>query len=103
VPIVCLSQLSRNKDEKTEPQLSDLRDSGELEQNANKVIFLWQLDVFPDGTKEVGMSVAKNRRGRLGAVRTEFDGAHMRFTEIDYIEQGEKSQRKYGNGILDRS
>lgn len=102
VPILCLSQLSRSKDEKTEPTLSDLRDSGELEQNANKVMFLWQLEAFEDGTKEIGVSVAKNRRGRLGAVKMEFNGNYMRFAEIDYLSDAERKQSrpKYGNGII---
>ena len=69
VPIVCLSQLNREKGEGEEPNLRDLRDSGELEQNASKVIFIWEVQAFDDGTKNVGVSVAKNRRGRLGAVK----------------------------------
>jgi len=102
VPILALSQLSRNTDERTEPTLSDLRDSGELEQNANKVMLLWLLEKLSDGTKQIGVSVAKNRRGRTGAVSMEFDGAHMRFSEIDYLQQDkrQKSKSKYGAGII---
>lgn len=94
VPIVCLSQLNREKGENEEPTLRDLRDSGELEQNASKVIFLWELKAFDDGTKNVGVSVAKNRRGRLGAVKNEFNGAYMLFTETDYLTQEERKQQK---------
>jgi len=105
VPILCLSQLNRCKNEKTEPNLSDLRDSGELEQNANKVMFLWQLEAFEDGTKEIGVSVAKNRRGRLGSVQMEFNGNFMRFEEIDFLTDAQKvayaPKSRYGGGILD--
>lgn len=104
VPIVCLSQLSRNSDEKTEPVLSSLRDSGELEQNASKVIFLWQLTEMENNIKEIGVSVAKNRRGRKGAVRMYFDGSRMNFTEIDFLDRDAikpPSKRKYGTGIAD--
>lgn len=101
VPILCLSQLSRNKDENTEPTLSDLRDSGELEQNANKVLFLWKVREFDDGTKEVGVSVAKNRRGRLGAVLTDFDGNYMRFAEVDFLTQEQRAKKpRYGSGVI---
>ena len=106
VPIIVLSQLNREKDEKTEPSLRDLRDSGSLEQDADKVLFMWEIEAFDDGTKQVGISVAKNKRGRLGAVKTEFNGAYMEFTEIDYLNQAERqakpTTRKYGNGILDK-
>lgn len=103
IPIIGLSQLNRNADEKTEPALADLRDSGELEQNASKVIFLWQINRLTDGTKEVGVSVAKNRRGRTGAVKMEFDGSHMNFQEISNLQQSEQKQRrnsKYGAGVF---
>lgn len=92
IPIICLSQLNREKGENEEPKLRDLRDSGELEQNASKVMFLWEIEAFDDGTKHVGVSVAKNRRGRLGAVKMQFNGAYMEFIEIDYLNQDERKK-----------
>lgn len=84
IPVVALAQLNREKTEFQKPELSDLRDSGELEQNANKVIFLWNLDEPIDGVPtRVGCSVAKNRRGNRGTVVLKFDGSHMRFIETD--------------------
>lgn len=79
IPIIALSQLSRNVSETERPRLADLRDSGELEQNANKVIFLWNIDE-EQGIK--GMAIAKNRQGRCGAVQIRFWGDQMRFTEM---------------------
>lgn len=78
IPIVALAQLNRQKDANEEPSLSDLRDSGELEQNASKVIFLWNVDE-ENGIK--GCKVAKNRRGKTGRVQFNFEGQYMRFTE----------------------
>jgi len=104
IPIIVLSQLNREKDESTEPTLRDLRDSGELEQDANKVIFLWEIKQIDDGTKTVGVSVAKNRRGKLGAVQMEFNGNYMSFEEIGYLTQEQRKapkSKKYGSGIVD--
>ena len=78
IPIVVLAQLNRNVNSDQEPNLSDLRDSGELEQNANKVIFLWNIDE-EEGIR--GVKVAKNRNGKIGTVQMNFDGAHQKFIE----------------------
>ena len=89
IPIVVLCQLNRTQDETEEPGLMSLRDSGELEQNANKIIFLWKID---RDTGTIGVKVAKNRRGKTGIVQMDFDGAHMKFTELteDYIRPVKK-------------
>ena len=54
-----------------------------LEQNANKVIMLWNIAKPSDDTAIVGAYVAQNRRGRTGTIVFKFDGAHMRFQETD--------------------
>ena len=80
VPIILLSQLSRiveGRDSK-EPQLSDLRESGDIEQDASNVIFIWNLS---EDKKAKGMSIAKNRQGELTKIGLEFDGEHMEFRE----------------------
>lgn len=82
VPIVALSQLNREKGATEKPTLRDLRDSGSLEQDANKVMLLWNVD---EAAHIVGCSVAKNRRGRTGEVHFMFDGDHMRFSELDRL------------------
>ena len=80
IPIVALSQLNRGTDETEQPSLRSLRDSGELEQDAAKVVLLWNIDRT---TGTVGVSVAKNRRGATGIVQMHFDGSHMRFYELE--------------------
>ncbi len=96
VPIVMLAQLNRGVGDDIKPTLRELRDSGELEQNANKVIFLWNID---REESKVGVTVAKNRRGRLGDVVMYFDGSHMRFTETEerYEESDRPKRKKRGS------
>lgn len=98
IPILMLCQLNREIDDKQQPGLRHLRDSGELEQNANKVIFLWNID---EDSQTVGVSVAKNRQGRKGIVQMHFDSAHMRFTEMEYDmdlpEAKERRRRRWDN------
>lgn len=94
VPIIALTQLNRGTSDTEAPTLRNLRDSGELEQNANKVLLMWHFD---RELNHIGIDVAKNRRGKTGAIKLYFDGDHMRFTEIDYIheEPGKARNRKY--------
>lgn len=96
IPIVAAAQLNRGVNETDRPTLLSLRDSGELEQNGSKVLFLWKID--EDGT--IGVSVAKNRRGRTGVVQMHFDGAHQRFTELSepYHETEKRGRRGFLTG-----
>ena len=75
VPVICLSQLSRGVESREDkrPRLSDLRDSGAIEQDADSVLFLYRDDYYrPEidtgGSSVVELSVAKNRHGSLGKV-----------------------------------
>lgn len=96
VPVIMLNQLNRGVDETEKPSLRELRDSGELEQNANKCIFLWNIDK-EEG--KVGVSVAKNRKGKRGEVVMFFDGNHMRFSELEERYEEIPRRRKYGGGF----
>ena len=75
IPVICLSQLSRTVEnrENKRPRLSDLRDSGSIEQDADAVMFLYREDYYTGGTADgdpslVELSVEKNRHGRCGDV-----------------------------------
>jgi replicative DNA helicase len=97
VPVIALSQMNRGEDGKEydRPSLNRLRDSGELEQDANKVIILWKTEELPDNVpQKIGWYVAKNRRGKTGTVISLFDGAHMKFTETDeqYVPKKKKGK-----------
>ena len=73
-PVVALSQLSRAAEQRTEkkPQLSDLRDSGAIEQDADVVILLFRKDYYSDNEQndeqdsEADIRIAKNRNGSTG-------------------------------------
>ena len=88
VPILCLSQLNRTSDESTRPSPSELRDSGSIEQDANKVILMWSIEKNLNErglveSKTIGVDVALNRRGTTGVTLFNFNGNYMNFTELD--------------------
>ena len=97
VPVIALSQLSRAA-EKTagrsdhRPQLSDLRDSGSIEQDADVVLFLYRAAYYNSQNGETEQAneneaeciVAKNRHGETSVVRLGWDGAHTRFMDVDF-------------------
>jgi replicative DNA helicase len=86
IPVVALSQLSRQPEMRTErePRLSDLRESGELEQSADLVMFLWrdkergQDDQDTDG-EVINLKLAKHRNGPTGEIQLWFKKAQTRF------------------------
>jgi len=98
IPIVALAQLNRGADDTERPTQRSIRDSGELEQNANKVLFLW--NVRPD-QNIVGVSVAKNRRGGHGEVHFRFDGNHMRYYELPENVKEETQEKKRQKGFYE--
>ncbi len=85
VPIILLSQLSRdNEKQARRPKLSDLRDSGSIEQDADIVLFLHR-EGNPDDeddNSEVSLIIAKNRHGDTRRIDLHWDGAHTRFTSL---------------------
>lgn len=86
IPIVLLSQLSRANEHRAdkEPQLSDLRDSGEIEQNADAVIFIHR-DEYYEAGKNAGIArllVRKQRNGPTGEVEVAFDGRYTAFENL---------------------
>lgn len=79
VPVIALSQLSRDVEKRggqKRPQLSDLRESGAIEQDADIILFLWRgeyykIDEYEDGSPTAGtllMDIAKNRNGSVGEI-----------------------------------
>ena len=91
VPVVALSQLNREKESGDLPTLRDLRDSGEIEQNADKVIFLWRYD---EDKRLTGVDIAKNRQGKTGTTLLHFDGEHMRFSSTTERYQPKQKQQR---------
>ncbi len=98
VPLICLSQLSRSAEKgqgrDARPALSDLRDSGSIEQDADVVLFLYRDAYYNNDDPDVDQSkaeciVAKNRHGEVGKVYLGWDGAHTRFYNIDFVHEDE--------------
>ncbi len=87
VPVICLSQLSRTseKEKERKPMLSDLRESGSIEQDADMVIFLSRDYYGTDPEKEnlVDVIVAKNRHGSVGTVSMSWLGQFTKFSTLD--------------------
>jgi len=84
IPVIALSQLSREVEHKHPPVpvLSDLRDSGALEQDADIVMFIYRGDMFePNTDKGAQLLVLKQRNGPTGEVRLVFNNLFARFDE----------------------
>lgn len=88
VPIVALSQLSRaveNRPDKR-PQLSDLRDSGSIEQDADSVLMLYREDYYDPYTDKKWLAnifVRKNRNGPVGEIELQWAKEHMKFYNVE--------------------
>lgn len=85
--VLCLAQLNRNAEEKTEqmPQMSNLRDSGEIEQDADVILFIKRPimanpDLGAEWNNYAKLSVAKNRQGRCGYLNLAYIGDQTKFT-----------------------
>jgi replicative DNA helicase len=87
VPVVAISQLNRGPEARTDkkPQLSDLRESGSLEQDADMVILLYREDAFEKESPRAGEAdfiVAKHRNGPTGTITVAFQGHYSRFIDM---------------------
>lgn len=88
VPVLALSQLSRAVEQRTPkvPRLSDLRDSGAIEQDADVVLFIYREDVYQEESPRKGVAdiiIAKHRNGPIGRVELFFDKQRACFRNID--------------------
>jgi len=88
VPIIALSQLSRAPEQRAEhrPMLSDLRESGAIEQDADIVMFLYRDDVYNPDTEQKNVAeciIAKHRAGSTGTVKMFWAGQYTRFMNLD--------------------
>ena len=89
VPIICLSQLSRAVESRTDkrPIMSDLRESGAIEQDADSVLFLYRDEYYNENTEDKGVAeciVSKNRHGETGTVKMQWIPQYQTFADREW-------------------
>ncbi len=102
VPIIALSQLNRMSEgrETKEPTMAELREAGDIEQDASIIALLWNLT---EDRKKKGLKVDKNRQGQAGKLVLEFDGEQMRFQEVEESIEEVKEQAKEWRKVKEKT
>lgn len=101
VPIIALAQLNRDVEKRADkrPFNADLRESGQLEQDADKIIFLYRDEVYNPETEDKGIAefiVGKHRNGELGTIRARFNGACTSFEPLPQYATEARVKREGG-------
>jgi replicative DNA helicase len=117
IPVIALSQLSRKVEERADksghkrPMLSDLRESGAIEQDADIVTFIYRpeyykLELWEDDTptdNQAEFIIAKHRNGKTGNIRLRFEGQFGRFSDLNMFDGGEQVMESKMNANTDIS
>lgn len=89
IPIIALSQMNRENDETQEPNISDLRESGDIEQDASIIALMWNIN-----DTDKGFKIGKNRQGELLKIALNFNGNNMEFVESGKVEDVKPAPKK---------
>ena len=83
IPIIALSQLNRASEQKEtrEPSMAEIRESGDIEQDASVILLMWNTDI--DDRRKKCVKVEKQRQGKTGKVNMRFNGEYMKFEEVE--------------------
>lgn len=109
VPVICLAQLSRKVEERADkrPMMSDLRDSGSIEQDADLIILMYRDDYYNKESHAKGFAeanIAKHRNGEPGVVNLVFQGQFSKFGDADHraiaqMMENKPNKKSYSRGL----
>ena len=116
IPVVALSQVNRGVESRTgvgskRPMLSDLRESGAIEQDADIVTFIYRPEYYKiyewdngdDSRGQGELIIAKHRNGSLKNVRLKFIGEFAKFSDLDYFEEGDFDDNDNNSSMISMS
>ncbi|MEG1500236.1 MAG: DnaB-like helicase C-terminal domain-containing protein, partial [Clostridia bacterium] len=94
VPVIALCQLNRKLDnENRTPTLADLRESGEIENNADIIMFLHSIDSKFKAIRNIDLIIGKFRNGQMKAIKMQYEGSIFKFKELEKLPEEHQQQQ----------